>query len=458
MTAIQPTIDYIRAHQQQAEQGVIELCSIPSISTLPEHQPDMERAAAWVADRMRAVGMDEVRVLPTGGHPVVYGEHLGVNDQPTILVYGHYDVQPADPIDEWESAPFDPTRRRDHLHARGASDMKGQIAAILAALEAWSRVGDKMPVNIKMMIEGEEEVGSPNLTDFIQKHGELLAADFCMNADSGIGLSENPSIVYGLRGLAYFELWVHGPQSDLHSGMFGGAVHNPAIVLCELIAGMHGADGRITLPGFYDNVQPLSNDERESFAKLPYDENSLLRNAANPPELFGEDGFSTLERIGGRPALDVNGLYSGFIGDGSKTVLPAKAMVKLSMRLVPDQDPVEIARILRAYLNEHAPKTVNWELNELAHANPVVVNRDFIGVRAAVTAIESVFGVPPTFMRMGGTVPAVSMFRDLLGIDTVNLGFALDDAGIHGPNEKMHLPTFHRGIEAYAHFFGNLSS
>ena len=457
MTAIQPTIDYIRAHQQQAEQGVIELCSIPSISTLPEHQPDMERAAAWVADRMHAVGMDEVRVLPTGGHPVVYGEYLGVDDQPTILVYGHYDVQPADPIDEWESPPFEPTKRRDNLHARGASDMKGQIAAILAALQAWSHVGDKMPVNIKMMIEGEEEVGSPNLTDFIQEHGELLAADFCMNADSGIGLSENPSIVYGLRGLAYFELWVHGPQSDLHSGMFGGAVHNPAIVLCELIAGMHGADGRITLPGFYDNVQPLSNDERESFAKLPYDENSVLRNAANPPELFGEDGFSTLERIGGRPALDVNGLYSGFIGDGSKTVLPAKAMAKLSMRLVPDQDPAEIARILRAYLNEHAPKTVNWELNELAHANPVVVNRDFIGVRAAVTAIESVFGVPPTFMRMGGTVPAVSMFSDLLGIDTVNLGFALDDDGIHGPNEKLHLPTFHLGVETYAHFFGNLA-
>ncbi|HJO33451.1 MAG: dipeptidase [Anaerolineales bacterium] len=457
MTAIQATNDFIRAHKEQALQSVIDFCSIPSISTLSDHKHDMERAAAWVADRLRAIGLDAVQVMPTGGHPVVYGENLRAHGQLTVLIYGHYDVQPADPVDEWESPAFEPTGRGDNLYARGASDNKGQIVAVLAALQAWSRAGDGLPVNIKMIIEGEEEVGSPNLAAFIEEHGELLAADFCMNVDSGIGLADNPSIVYGLRGLAYFELWVHGPQSDLHSGMFGGAVHNPANVLCELIAGMHAADGRITLPMCYENVHPLSEDERASFARLPHDEESVRTSAANPPALFGEDGFSTIERIGGRPALDVNGLYSGFIGEGSKTVLPAKAMAKLSMRLVPDQDPSEIARSLRAYLLARAPKTVRWELKELAHAKPVVVNRDFLGVRAAEAALESVFGVPPTYMRMGGTVPAVSMFSDVLGMDTVNLGFALDDDGIHGPNEKLHLPTFYRGVVTYAHFFENLA-
>ncbi len=457
MTAIQATNDFIRAHKEQALQSVIDFCSIPSISTLSDHKHDMERAAAWVADRLRAIGLDAVQVMPTGGHPVVYGENLRAHGQLTVLIYGHYDVQPADPVDEWESPAFEPTGRGDNLYARGASDNKGQIVAVLAALQAWSRAGDGLPVNIKMIIEGEEEVGSPNLAAFIEEHGELLAADFYMNVDSGIGLADNPSIVYGLRGLAYFELWVHGPQSDLHSGMFGGAVHNPANVLCELIAGMHAADGRITLPMCYENVHPLSEDERASFARLPHDEESVRTSAANPPALFGEDGFSTIERIGGRPALDVNGLYSGFIGEGSKTVLPAKAMAKLSMRLVPDQDPSEIARSLRAYLLARAPKTVRWELKELAHAKPVVVNRDFLGVRAAEAALESVFGVPPTYMRMGGTVPAVSMFSDVLGMDTVNLGFALDDDGIHGPNEKLHLPTFYRGVVTYAHFFENLA-
>ena len=458
MTEIQAITDYIRAHQAQAVQSVIELCSIPSISTLSAHKPDMERAAAWVADRMGSAGMDKVRVLPTGGHPVVYGEKLGAHGQPTVLLYGHYDVQPADPIDEWDSPAFEPSGRGENLYARGASDMKGQIAAVFAAMQAWTQAGDGLPVNIKMMIEGEEEVGSPNLAAFIQEHIELLTADFCMNADSGIGLAENPSIVYGLRGLAYFELWVYGPQSDLHSGNFGGAVHNPANVLCDLISDMHAADGRITLPLCYDKVQPLSADERASFARLPYHDDAVRSRAGNPPALFGEAGFSTLERIGARPALDVNGLYAGFIGEGSKTVLPAKAMAKLSMRLVPDQDPSEIARGLRVYLQERAPETVSWELKELAHVKPVLVNRDFVGVRAAEVAVETVFGVRPTFMRVGGTVPAVSIFSDLLGIDIVNLGFALDDDGIHGPNEKLHLPTFHLGVETYAHFFGNLAA
>ncbi|MCH2539362.1 MAG: dipeptidase [Anaerolineales bacterium] len=458
MTGIQDTIDYIRAHREQSMQSLMQLCSIPSISTLSDHRPDMESAVDWVVERMSAVGLNGVRVLPTGGYPVVYGENLGADGQPTVLIYGHYDVQPDDPIEEWLSPPFQPTLRGENLYARGASDNKGQIAGVFAALEAWSQAGGGIPVNIKMMIEGEEEVGSPNLASCIKERIDLLASDFCMNTDSGILRADQPSIVYGLRGLAYFELWVHGPKSDLHSGMFGGAVHNPANVLCDLIAGMHDDDGRVNLPDFYDLVLPVSDAERAALANLPYDDESFRISAADPPHLFGETGYSSVERIGVRPSLDVNGIYSGFIGEGSKTVLPAKAMAKISMRLVPNQNPDDVACSLDEYLRGHAPETVRWELKKLAHASPVVVNRECVGVLAATDALETVFGVAPVFMRMGGTVPVVSILSDVLGIDTVMLGFALEDDGIHGPNEKLHMPTFYRGVETYANFFANLAT
>ena len=457
MTAIRDVVSYINAHKNKSLERLIDLCEIPSISTLPDHESDMRQAAEWLANEMQSLGMESIKIIPTDGHPVVYGDYLNVEDSPTVLIYGHYDVQPADPLGEWSSSPFVPTIRGDNLYARGASDMKGQIMGVFSALEAWKNAGDGFPLNIKIILEGEEEIGSPNLAGFVENNRDLLSCDLCMNADSSIGSVDHPAIVYGLRGLAYYELWVYGPETDLHSGMFGGAVHNPAIVLCKLISGMHEADNTITLPLFYENVEDISEVERLEINKLPYDDQELLSSTGNPPALFGEFGYSSMERISVRPSLDVNGLYAGFIGSGSKTVIPSKAMVKLSMRLVPHQKPAEISDSLRKYLSDNAPDTVRWELKELAHASPVVVNRASIGVRAAVDAIESVFGVQPRFMRSGGTVPVVGMLSDMLEIETVMLGFALNDDGIHGPNEKLHLETFHNGIESYAHFFNNLA-
>lgn len=456
MTTIRDVVGYIHANKSKALERLSDLCEIPSISTLPEHDSDMHKAAEWLSNGMQDLGMESVRIIPTDGHPVVYGEHVRAEGRPTVLIYGHYDVQPADPLSEWSSPPFQPTIRGENLYARGASDMKGQIMGVFSALEAWKNAGDGFPLNIKIMLEGEEEIGSPNLAGFVEANRDLLNCDLCMNADSSIGSIDNPAIVYGLRGLAYYELWVYGPDTDLHSGLFGGAVHNPAIVLCQLIAGMHKSDGSISLPLCYDNVEEISEEERLEINRLPYDEQSLRSSAGNPPSLFGESGYSSIERISVRPSLDVNGLYAGFIGSGSKTVIPSKAMAKLSLRLVPNQDPVGITQSLRKYLSENAPGTVRWELKELAHASPVVVNRDFVGVRAAVDAVESVFGVVPVFMRNGGTVPVVGMLSDMLGIETVMLGFALNDDGIHGPNEKLHVRTFHNGVASYAHFFNNL--
>ena len=457
MTPIRDVVSYIHDNKNKSLERLTDLCEIPSISTLPDHASDMRKAAEWLANEMQSLGMESIKIIPTDGHPVVYGDYLNVEDRPTVLIYGHYDVQPADPIGEWSSSPFIPTIRGENLYARGASDMKGQIMAVFSALEAWKNAGDGFPLNIKIMIEGEEEIGSPNLAGFVETNRDLLYCDLCMNADSSIGSIDNPAITYGLRGLAYYELWVYGPETDLHSGMFGGAVHNPAIVLCQLIAGMHEADGKVGLPLFYENVEEISEEERLEINQLPYDDQELLSSAGNPPSLFGEFGYSAMERVSVRPSLDVNGLYSGFIGSGSKTVLPSKAMAKISMRLVPNQDPAEMSTGLRKYLSDNAPDTVKWDLKELAHASPVVVNRESIGVRAAVDAVESVFGVKPVFMRSGGTVPVVGMLSDMLGIETVMLGFALNDDGIHGPNEKLHLETFHNGVESYAHFFNNLA-
>ncbi|HCU98910.1 MAG TPA: dipeptidase [Chloroflexi bacterium] len=449
--------NYIRSNQSKTLLRLERFCQIPSISTLSEHDEDINHAASWIADFMEDIGMKSVSCMPTDGHPIVYGEKIEADDLCTVLIYGHYDVQPVDPIDEWKSDPFIPEIRGDHLYSRGVSDMKGQIISVLAALESYNQEVGKLPVNVKVIVEGEEEIGSPNLEKFVKENSELLDCDFCMNADSGIGDIDIPGIVYGLRGLAYYELWVYGPEVDLHSGMFGGAIHNPAIVLCQLIANMQDDNGVIQVPGCYDDVEDVTLDERFVMNQLPYDDIQISSSAGNPPELFGEHGYSAIEHISVRPSLDVNGIYSGFVGSGSKTVIPAKAMAKLSLRLVPNQDPSSITAGLERYLKENAPTTVKYELKELAHANPVVVNRNSVAVQGAFDAIKSVYGVEPVFMRMGGTVPVVSMISEILSTDTVMLGFALNDDGIHGPNERLHINNFYRGIEAFAHFFYNLS-
>jgi acetylornithine deacetylase/succinyl-diaminopimelate desuccinylase-like protein len=449
MSKLDAPIAHAQEHQQDSLEDLKAILRIPSISTLPENKPDIENTARWIVDQLEAFGFESLSILPTGGHPVAYGEWLKAGDDaPTILIYGHYDVQPPDPLDMWTSEPFDPVIRGDDLFARGASDMKGQLVAHLKAVEAML-LTTGLPVNLKYMIEGEEEVGSPNLAAFIEEHKDLLLADFCLNVDSGILEKETPSLTYSLRGLAYFELRIQGPKGDLHSGTFGGVVDNPAYVLCNLIAGIRDEKGRITLPGFYDRVRALSDEERASTVSLP---ESWWLEQTGAPVLFGEEGYTPTERGTARPTFDVNGLLSGFTDEGSKTVLPAKSMAKLSMRLVPDQRPEEVQAALIAYLEANAPPTVTWELEDLSSCLPAISERDSEAVRAASRALKSVWGKEPVFVRSGGSVPVVGLIKDLLGLDTLMMGFGLPDDNLHAPNEKQHLPNFYRGIETFIRF------
>ena len=444
-------LKYAREHHPEYLAELKDFVSIPSVSTLSEYIPDMRRAAEWVCEQMERMGLQNVEVMPTARHPVAYGEWLKAPGKPTVLVYGHYDVQPPDPLNEWTSPPFTGTVRGEDLYARGASDMKGEVHACLKALEALLKSGP-LPVNIKVMIEGEEEIGSPSLAPFMQKHKDKLQCDVCLNPDVSILRPDLPSLVYGLRGLAYFEVWVYGPSHDLHSGVFGGSVHNPAIVLAELIAGMHDKQGRITLPGFYDKVREPSAQE---LAELIHEGGSdeAWTQMAGVPALYGEAGYSTAARLGVRPTLDVCGLLSGYIGEGAKTVLPAKAMAKISMRLVPFQDDQAVEEQLKEYMRRNAPPTVRWEVKSFSSGPAVLVKRGTPSVQAAVAALEATFGVKPVFKLEGGSVPVAGLVQDILGAESILMGFGLPDDNLHSPNEKFNLPTYYRGIETFIHFF-----
>lgn len=450
---MEPTkaIHYARNNRERYLAELKELLAIPSVSTLSQHKPDIQRAAEWLTRQMTNLGLQNVEILPTAGHPAVYGEWLHAPGKPAVLVYGHYDVQPVDPLNEWTTPPFEPTVRGENIFARGASDNKGQFFAALKALEALSK-NEGLPLNIKVLIEGEEEIGSLNLGPLIEKNKDKLKCDMILNTDSAILRPDLPAIVYGLRGIAYFELWVYGSAQDLHSGVFGGSVANPAQVLCELIAGMHDADGHIALPGFYDKVRKPADDERAEIARMPFSDDEW-RKTAGVPQLIGEKGFSTLERLGVRPTLEVNGILTGFTGEGAKTVLPAKAMAKISMRLVPYQDDNAVEGQLKEYLRRHAPPTVRWELKKIVSSPAVLVRRDTPAVRAATQALEATFGVKPVFKLEGGTVGVVSTFQTVLGVDPVQMGFSLPDDNFHSPNEKLHLPTHYRAVETYIRFF-----
>jgi acetylornithine deacetylase/succinyl-diaminopimelate desuccinylase-like protein len=456
MTDLQATtIEYAHSQRGYYLEELKELVRIPSVSTDPAHVADMQRAAEWVARRLIRMQFTRVEAFPTRGHPVVYGESLKAGaGKPTVLVYGHYDVQPAEPLDLWDSGPFDPTLRGENLYGRGTSDMKGQVMAALDALDAILHSGE-LPLNVKVLVEGEEEIGSPNLESFIENNREMLACDFAFNPDTGIQAPDLPTITYGLRGLAYFELRVFGPSHDLHSGLFGGVVHNPAQVLCELIAGMHDSRGRINLPGFYNRVRALNPEERAELARLPIGEDFYL-NECGAPSLYGEAGYTALERLGARPTLEVNGLLSGYTGEGSKTVLPAKAMAKVSCRLVPDQDPDEVHQQLLDYLEDHTPPTVTYEVIDLAGGRASISDRNSVWVKAMEKAMETVWGKRPIFKREGGSVPVVGQFQSMLGVETVNAGFGLPGDNVHSPNEKLHLPTWYNGIDTLIHFFYNL--
>jgi acetylornithine deacetylase/succinyl-diaminopimelate desuccinylase-like protein len=449
MSETESALKYARANQQSFLDDFKSLLRVPSISTLPEHKEDIKAAATWIAERLRSMNFEAVEIIPTAKHPVVYGEHLKAGpDAPTLLFYAHYDVQPTDPLDKWDSDPFEPTIRNDDLYARGASDMKGQLVAHLKALESMVKTTG-LPINLKYMVEGEEEIGSPNLGKFIDDHRQRLQCDLCLNSDSGILAPDTPAITFSLRGLAYFELRLQGAENDLHSGQFGGVVDNPGNVLCDLIAGMRRKDGHILLPGFYDDVREMTEEDRKAATELP-EEWWLEQSSAR--KLFGEPAYSPAERATARPTLDVNGLLCGFTGEGSKTVLPAKAMAKISMRLVPDQHPSKIKDLLEAYLRDRMPETMDWELKDLASSPPAIVERDSDAVRAASRALHAVWGEDPVFLRQGGTVPVVGLIQEKLGVDSLMLGFGLPDDNLHAPNEKQHLPNFYRGIETYVRF------
>jgi acetylornithine deacetylase/succinyl-diaminopimelate desuccinylase-like protein len=449
---IASALAYAHRNRERFLEELSEFLRIPSVSTEAEHRKDVQRAAEWLARQLESLGTSQVRIFPTPGAPLVVGASIPPKGAAhTVLVYGHYDVQPTDPIEEWKSDPFSPDRRGEELYARGASDMKGQILAVLKAVESISAAGG-LPLQVKYLFEGEEEVGSPNLPEFIRSHRELLAADLCLNPDAGMLSPELPTITYALRGLAYFELRVHGPSRDLHSGGFGGVVHNPAQALCELIAAMHDDQGRVALPGFYDSVRPLEEEERAELARLPVDEASLL-GLTGAPQLWGEAGYTPAERIGARPTLEVNGLYSGFIAEGQKTVLPARATAKISARLVPEQKAEEVARQMERFLEEHAPPTVRWELRLLSGSPAVISRRDSPGSRALGEAMEAVWGRRPLFRREGGSIPVGTYLQETLGMESLLTGFALPDDRSHSPNEKLHLPTWSKGVDALVRFF-----
>ena len=442
-------IDFINVNRDRYLGELKALLAIPSISALPEHAADVKRCADWCADELRRIGMQNVTLFETPGNPVVYGDWLGVEGAPTILFYGHYDVQPVDPLNLWESPPFEATIRDGEIYARGSADDKGQVFMHMKAIEAHLTQTGRLPMNIKIILEGEEEVGSANLDDFIKAHKQELAANVVVISDSGMFARGVPSICYGLRGLVYFQLDMRGSNTDLHSGSFGGAVANPALVLSQVIAKMKDRGGRITIPGFYDDVVPLSEEERKAWASLPFNEKKYKKDFAMP-KLFGETGYTTLERTWARPTFEVNGLLSGFTGEGAKTVLPAVSMAKVSMRLVPNQDPNKIAGLFQTYVEHITPKTVELTVTRMHGGKPWMTSYDNPFVQAAARAIEKGFGRTPIFTREGGSIPVVSTLQEELGLPSVLFGVGLPDENAHAPNEKLDLENFHSGIIASA--------
>jgi acetylornithine deacetylase/succinyl-diaminopimelate desuccinylase-like protein len=448
--------DFLASQASRFESELCELLRIPSISAIAERHADIERAADWVLGQFKSLGF-RAEKIPTPGNPLVFAESPTVPGAPTVLVYGHYDVQPVDPLDEWVSPPFEPTRRGENLFARGATDDKGQMFTHIKSAEAWLKTEGKLPVNLKYIIEGEEEISSTNLFPFIEQQREKLACDVAVISDSSQFAAGRPAITYGLRGIAYYELRLTGPKQDLHSGTFGGAVTNPAGALCRMIAALVDKEGRIQVPGFYDDVVPLTEQERQQLISLAFDEAAFMRQI-DVEGLSGEAGYSTLERRWARPTCDVNGLTSGYQGQGAKTVLPARASAKFSFRLVPNQDPKKVSAALERMLRGLLSPGIKMELIDFHGAPGVVVPLDSPYMAAAIRAIERSFGRKPVFMREGGSIPIVTTFREQLGVDTLLLGWGLDDDNAHSPNEKFSLADFHRGIQASAYLWVELGA
>jgi acetylornithine deacetylase/succinyl-diaminopimelate desuccinylase-like protein len=452
--AASPAVSFARQNQQRFLSELKDLLRIPSISTLPEHKGDIQRAAEFVAKEMQRIGLEHVEIIPTEGHPLVYADWLHAAGEPTVLCYGHYDVQPPDPVELWTSPPFEPTERNQNIYARGAVDDKGQMYMHLKALEALMKTGNgKLPLNVRLLIEGEEEVGGEAIAKFVREHPDRLKADFALISDTELFAPDLPTLCVGLRGMVYTELEASGPMTDLHSGVYGGVAPNPMEALARIISKLKDDKGHVLVPGFYKRVQKPSKDEMKAWKRLPFNVEHYRKTEVGSKVLTGEPGFNVFEKTWSRPTLEVHGMPGGFVGVGAKTVIPAKAAAKVSMRLVPDQRPQEIWRLYTSYVKKLVPKGIEVKFKQWSIAEPIVVKTDNKYIRAASAAMKEIFHKDTVFIRSGGSIPIVADFEKSLKIPSVMMGFGLPDDNLHAPNEKFHIPNFHRGIESIIRFF-----
>jgi acetylornithine deacetylase/succinyl-diaminopimelate desuccinylase-like protein len=449
--------DYIESKRAEHLNELKEFLRIPSVSTQSEHKSDIEKAAHWVAEKLRAAGLENIEIVPTKMHPLVYGESLHAPGKPTILFYGHYDVQPAEPLELWTTPPFDPTARDGNLFGRGTADDKGQVHIHMKALESLQRTSGQLPINVKVMIEGEEEVGSVSLWDFVQQNRARLKADALVVSDTSMLTKGVPSITYGLRGLNYYQVEITGPAQDLHSGGFGGAVPNPITILAETIAKLHDRNFRVTVPGFYDDVAALSRTERKALNSLPWKEKEF-RKTVGAPALCGEKGYTIVEQLWVRPTLELNGIWGGYAGEGAKTVISSKAHAKISTRLVPKQDPAKIAKLVERHFRKLLPKTVTCKFDLLSIGKPWVAPYSHPVFQKAIQALEAGFGKKAVFIREGGSIPFVTQMYDTFKVPCVLMGFGLPDENAHAPDEHILLENYFGGIKSVALFYENLAS
>lgn len=450
-------LDYIQQNNQRYVNELCEFLAIPSISTAPEHKADVAQCAEWVKAQLDSIGLENTQVYATNGHPIVYGEWLNAGESaPTVLFYGHYDVQPVDPLNLWTNPPFEPTIRDGKVFARGAVDDKGQVFLQLKSLEAHMKVHGKLPVNVKVLIEGEEEIGSVHLEQFLHDYRTMLACDTVLVSDTAMFAENLPSLCYSLRGLTYMEVRMTGPNRDLHSGSFGGAIENPLNALCTLIAGLKDESGRVTIEGFYDDVLAITEEERAQFARLPFSEEQFCHANGVATTGGGETQYTPLERLWARPTLDVNGMWGGFTGAGAKTVLPSKASAKISMRLVAGQNTDDIAEKFTRHVLAHTPDSVTVEVESLHGGNPALTPTDTPAMQAAHRALQQAFGVEPVYIREGGSIPIVLLFDTILNASTVLMGFGLPNENAHSPDEHFDLENFRRGIIASALFYSEM--
>lgn len=449
-------LQYLQTNQQTALDELFEFLSIPSVSADSAFQPEMQRCAEFVRNAMTKAGLT-AEIIPTKGHPIVYGERIEDPSLPTVLVYGHYDVQPPDPLNLWTTPPFEPQIRDGKIFARGATDDKGQLFTHLKSIQAWTETTGKLPVNVKFLIEGEEEVGSDNLEHFLQTHKERLKADVAVISDTSQYGDGIPAITYGLRGIIAAEVRLTGPSKDLHSGIYGGSIANPANAVAKLCGALVGDDGRVQIPGFYDDVAELSAMEKQQFADLPFSETGFL-NEIGSGALFGEEGFTTLERRWARPTCDINGIFGGYTGEGPKTIVPSKATAKITCRLVPGQNPEKIMDSLKSFLQERCPPGVKFEFQSFHGCEAFAFDPTSPWITAASEAVETAFGKAPVFIREGGSIPVVSSFQQILGIDTLLLGWGRNTDNLHSPDEHFYVKDFHNGILASTHLWPKLAA